>query len=86
MIVELTLLPIAMIVVFLRLWVRIAWLKKSWWDDYLMIVALVFSMGTTVLVIMVGHIELKRQNELLTQGSGNPNLRMGQACMGSHVC
>ena len=46
MIVELTLLPIAMIVVFLRLWVRIAWLKKSWYDDYLMIVAMVFSIGT----------------------------------------
>jgi hypothetical protein len=41
MIVELTLLPIAMIVVFLRLWVRIAWLKKSWWDDYLMLLAMV---------------------------------------------
>ena len=41
MIVELTLLPIAMIVVFLRMWVRIAWLKKSWWDDYLMLLAMV---------------------------------------------
>jgi hypothetical protein len=45
MIVELTLLPIAMIVVFLRLWVRISWLKKSWYDDYLMIVAMIFSIG-----------------------------------------
>lgn len=43
MIIELTLLPIAMIVVFLRLWVRIAWLHKSWYDDYLMIVAMVCS-------------------------------------------
>jgi hypothetical protein len=70
MVVELTLLPLAMIIVFLRMWVRIAWLKKSWWDDYLMVVAMVgaccasaspsgnadlpqiFSIGTTVLVIM----------------------------------
>ena len=48
MIVELTLLPIAMIVVFLRLWVRISWLKKSWYDDYLMIVAMIFSIGMQV--------------------------------------
>ena len=41
MVVELTLLPIAMIIVFLRLWVRIGWLKKSWWDDYLMVAAMV---------------------------------------------
>jgi hypothetical protein len=41
MVVELTLLPLAMIIVFLRMWVRIAWLKKSWWDDYLMVVAMV---------------------------------------------
>jgi hypothetical protein len=41
MIVELTLLPIAMIIVFLRMWVRIGWLHKSWYDDYLMILAMV---------------------------------------------
>lgn len=41
MVVELTLLPIAMIIVFLRLYVRIGWLKKSWWDDYLMVAAMV---------------------------------------------
>lgn len=40
---ELTLLPIAMIIVCLRLYVRIGWLKKSWWDDYLMVVAMVSS-------------------------------------------
>ncbi|KAF1915120.1 integral membrane protein [Ampelomyces quisqualis] len=56
MIVELTLLPIAMIVVFLRMWVRIAWLKKSWWDDYLMLLAMVFSIGTTVLVILASRL------------------------------
>ncbi|KAF1941831.1 integral membrane protein [Clathrospora elynae] len=56
MIVELTLLPIAMIVVFLRLYVRISWLKKSWYDDYLMIVAMIFSIGTTVNVIMSSQL------------------------------
>ncbi|KAJ4367472.1 hypothetical protein N0V83_007055 [Neocucurbitaria cava] len=51
MIVELTLLPLAMIVVFLRMWVRVRWLHKSWYDDYLMVAAMIFSIGTTVLVI-----------------------------------
>lgn len=41
MIVELTLLPIAIICVALRLWIRIGWLHKGWWDDWLMIAALV---------------------------------------------
>jgi hypothetical protein len=41
MIVELTLLPIALICVALRLWVRIGWLHRSWWDDWLMVVAMV---------------------------------------------
>jgi hypothetical protein len=46
MIVELTLLPIAMIVVFLRMWVRVAWLKKAWYDDYLMLLAMVCTWTT----------------------------------------
>jgi hypothetical protein len=41
MIVELTILPVALICVALRLWVRIRWLRKSWWDDWLMVVAAV---------------------------------------------
>lgn len=41
MIVELTLVPIALICVILRLWIRIGWLHKSWWDDYLMVAAMV---------------------------------------------
>jgi hypothetical protein len=41
MIVELTLLPIALICVALRLWVRIGWLHRSWWDDWLMVAAMV---------------------------------------------
>ncbi|KAF2833002.1 hypothetical protein CC86DRAFT_278667 [Ophiobolus disseminans] len=56
MIVELALLPIAMIIVALRMWVRIAWLKKSWWDDYTMVLAMVFSIGTTVLVILASQL------------------------------
>jgi hypothetical protein len=54
MIVELTLLPLAMITVFLRMWVRIAWLKKSWWDDYLMVTA------------MVGAVHRNRRVAMLT--------------------
>ncbi|KAH8731068.1 hypothetical protein GQ44DRAFT_699292 [Phaeosphaeriaceae sp. PMI808] len=56
MAVELTLLPIAMVVVFLRMWVRVGWLKKAWYDDYLMLLAMVFSIGTTVLVIMATQL------------------------------
>jgi hypothetical protein len=41
MIVELTLLPIAMVVVFLRMWVRIGWLKRAGIDDWSMVLALV---------------------------------------------
>ncbi|PSN73295.1 hypothetical protein BS50DRAFT_568869 [Corynespora cassiicola Philippines] len=52
MIVELTLLPIALLCVVLRLWIRIGWLHKSWWDDWLMVVAMVFCCGTTTLVIL----------------------------------
>lgn len=43
MIVELTLFPIALICVIVRLWIRIGWLHKSWWDDWLMVVAVVRS-------------------------------------------
>jgi hypothetical protein len=43
MIVELTLLPIAVICVILRLWIRLGWLRKSGWDDWLMVVAVVSS-------------------------------------------
>lgn len=56
MIVELTLLPIAIICVALRLWVRMRWLKKSWYDDWLMVAAVIFSAGTTVLVILATQL------------------------------
>ncbi|KAF2435248.1 integral membrane protein [Tothia fuscella] len=52
MTVELTILPIALICVALRLWIRIRWLHRSWWDDYLMVLAAIFSIGTTVTVIL----------------------------------
>jgi hypothetical protein len=39
--VELTILPLALLCVALRLWVRIRWLQRSWWDDWLMVVAAV---------------------------------------------
>ncbi|KAF2747294.1 hypothetical protein M011DRAFT_477368 [Sporormia fimetaria CBS 119925] len=52
MIVELTLLPIAIICVALRLWIRVGWLHRSGWDDWLMVAAVIFSLGTTVLVIL----------------------------------
>ncbi|OCL06638.1 hypothetical protein AOQ84DRAFT_343030 [Glonium stellatum] len=52
MIVDLTILPFALVCVGLRLWVRIGWLHKSWWDDWLMVAAAIFSAGTTALVIL----------------------------------
>ncbi|KAF2637892.1 hypothetical protein P280DRAFT_85602 [Massarina eburnea CBS 473.64] len=52
MIVELTLVPIALTCVLLRLWIRIGWLRRSWWDDWLMVAAMIFSCLTTALVIM----------------------------------
>ena len=53
MIVELTLLPIAMIIVALRMWVRIAWLKKSWYDDYTMVLAMVSATSARPSVAML---------------------------------
>jgi hypothetical protein len=41
LIVELTLVPVALLCVILRLWIRIGWLHRSWWDDWLMFVAMV---------------------------------------------
>lgn len=56
MIVELAILPIALTCVTLRLWIRIRWLHKSWWDDWLMVAAAIFSCGTTVLVILATQL------------------------------
>lgn len=53
MIIELTLLPLAVAVVFLRMYIRISWLRKSWWDDYLMIAAMVRTICRTCRVAML---------------------------------
>lgn len=50
MAVDLTLLGLALICVALRLYVRIAWLHKSWWDDYIMVMASVCLPAARVLV------------------------------------
>ncbi|KAI1841827.1 hypothetical protein JX265_009436 [Neoarthrinium moseri] len=56
MIVELTVLPLALICMGLRLYVRICMLKKSWWDDWLMAAATVFCCGVTVSVILATQL------------------------------
>lgn len=52
MIVELTVLPLALICLGLRLYVRLHMLKRSWWDDWLMVAAALFCCGVTVSVIL----------------------------------
>jgi hypothetical protein len=52
LIIELTILPLALLCVASRLWIRIRWLRKSWWDDWLMLVAAFWSIGTTCIVIL----------------------------------
>jgi hypothetical protein len=82
MIIELTLLPIAMIVVFLRLWVRISWLKKSWYDDYLMILAMVFSIGThKKLGSKLAHSDMQCRHHRDCD-NGIPAVWLGSPCMG----
>lgn len=52
LIVELTALPLAIICVALRLYVRIHVIKRSGWDDWLMVAAVFFCSGVTVSVIL----------------------------------
>ncbi|KAK3389762.1 hypothetical protein B0H63DRAFT_390514 [Podospora didyma] len=52
LIVELTILPAALICVILRLYVRLCVLKKSGIDDWLMVIAVIFAIGVTVCVIL----------------------------------
>ncbi|EEY21517.1 conserved hypothetical protein [Verticillium alfalfae VaMs.102] len=52
MIVELTILPIALVCLALRLYVRLCIIRKSWWDDWLMVGGAVFASGVTVCVIL----------------------------------
>ncbi|KAK0642156.1 hypothetical protein B0T16DRAFT_462161 [Cercophora newfieldiana] len=56
LIVELTVLPLALIVLLLRLYVRTMLLKNSGWDDWLMIAAAVFGAGVTVCVILASYL------------------------------
>ncbi|KAH9885327.1 hypothetical protein F4778DRAFT_787260 [Xylariomycetidae sp. FL2044] len=56
MIVELTILALALICLALRLWVRIKLLKRFWWDDGLMVGAALCCCGVTVSVILATEI------------------------------
>jgi hypothetical protein len=60
MIVELSLLPVAMVVVFLRMWVRIAWLKRAGIDDWSMVLAMVRRPALQVVVQRVANLTLPR--------------------------
>ncbi|KAK0732222.1 hypothetical protein B0H67DRAFT_549831 [Lasiosphaeris hirsuta] len=51
-IVEIIILPLALLTLFLRLYVRIGILHKSGWDDWLMVAAAVFGTGVTTCVIL----------------------------------
>lgn len=82
MIVELTLLPIAMIVVFLRLWVRISWLKKSWYDDYLMIVAMIFSIGMQNELALMHPISDSQRRHHSHCHHGISTVWLGPTCLG----
>ncbi|KAI1341336.1 hypothetical protein F5Y15DRAFT_414450 [Xylariaceae sp. FL0016] len=52
LIVELTILPLALICLALRLWVRIRMLQRFWYDDVLMIAAAFCCCGVTISVIL----------------------------------
>ncbi|KAH8647311.1 hypothetical protein BX600DRAFT_152708 [Xylariales sp. PMI_506] len=56
MIVELIMLGLALLCTSLRLYVRIVMIKKSWWDDWLMVVAAIFCCGVTVSVILATEL------------------------------
>ncbi|KAH7368699.1 hypothetical protein B0T11DRAFT_277500 [Plectosphaerella cucumerina] len=56
MIVELVVLPLALICLGLRLYVRLAIVRKTWWDDWLMVMAAVFGTSVTVCVILATQL------------------------------
>ncbi|ETS84562.1 hypothetical protein PFICI_02587 [Pestalotiopsis fici W106-1] len=56
LIVELVALPLAIICVALRLYVRIHLIKRSGWDDWLMVAAVFFCCGVTVSVILATQL------------------------------
>ncbi|OCL09635.1 hypothetical protein AOQ84DRAFT_397291 [Glonium stellatum] len=55
LIVELTILPVALICVALRLYVRYFMVRKTWWDDWLMVVAAIFGTGVTICVVLASQ-------------------------------
>ncbi|KAM0815737.1 hypothetical protein AB5N19_01536 [Seiridium cardinale] len=53
MVIELTILPLALICLGLRLYVRIRMVRQTWWDDWLMVAGAFFCCGVTISVILV---------------------------------
>ncbi|KAK4446895.1 hypothetical protein QBC34DRAFT_304216 [Podospora aff. communis PSN243] len=56
LIVELIVLPISLLVLLLRMYVRCIVLKNSGWDDWLMVAASVFGTGVTICVILANAL------------------------------
>lgn len=56
LIVQLTILPIALITLLLRMHVRMFIVRRCQWDDWLMCVAMVFGIGVTVCVILASQL------------------------------
>ncbi|CAJ2504667.1 Uu.00g120610.m01.CDS01 [Anthostomella pinea] len=56
LIVNLTILPLALLCLALRLWVRVRMLKRFWWDDWLMIAATICCCGVTVAAIVASQL------------------------------
>ncbi|KAK1537694.1 hypothetical protein CPAR01_07807 [Colletotrichum paranaense] len=52
LIIELTSLSVALICLALRLYVRLFMIRRSWWDDWLMVAAVVFCISVTICVIL----------------------------------
>ncbi|KAF3799355.1 hypothetical protein GCG54_00001397 [Colletotrichum gloeosporioides] len=56
LIIESISLSIALICLLLRLYVRVFMMRKSWWDDWLMVGAAIFSISVTVCVILATQV------------------------------
>lgn len=56
LIVEATILPLALIVLLMRLYVRIVLLKSIGWDDWLMVAASVFGSGVSICVVLASNL------------------------------
>ncbi|KAK1832517.1 hypothetical protein QBC39DRAFT_223072, partial [Podospora conica] len=55
-IVEITILPIVLIILALRLYVRVFVVKKPGWDDWLMLLASIFGSGVTICVLLASTL------------------------------